>query len=129
MNSLENKTWEDIVLMAYQSCKKQENRIKEIIEELEYKSDEFYGMEDFERYVNTMKKKICIPKWTVFTNATPDDLEINADHYNIYCGEGFFYEAKWEHKTFWIFDVYEDDKWCIENGVKYWMPIVYPGPY
>ena len=122
MNKLEGKTWEDIVLMAYEECKNQQERVNAIIADLEEVSDNFI-LEHFEEYVSSYKKKIHIPKWTLLSDATPNDLEIHAEHFYIYCKEDFFYDAKWNGKEFLTYDVYEEGKWSIENAVKYWMPM------
>lgn len=119
------KTWEELVLLTYEECKKRNNDIQEMLDKIE---DMQVCTDDLEIYIKCFKNKIHIPKWTLFSDATPDKLDIYANYYVVFTEPDFFYEATWRDSKFYI-DLYEDGNRIHEPNVKYWLPIIYPNPY
>ena len=127
MTKLEGKTWEELVLTVYKDCVKKNEQIDLFVQKIEGFS---LDLDDLERYISALKKKISIPKWTRLMDANPSDLDIHAIKYLIFIEPDFLLEALWREidKKFLVQD-YDDNRIWSEETPMYWLPITYPTPY
>lgn len=126
-NNLKEKTWDELCLMAFKNLSERKGVVQAAIDELE----EIWHMFDFsevECYIESMAKKIQIPKWNKYPEISPKDLEIYAEFYCVLCGDDLILNAVWNNGEFLTFsNIF--NKWESNKEVEFWIPITYPTPY
>ena len=131
---LEGKTWEELSLMMYKKVLKLKESLDEKVDDIDkilWYITCGLSYEDLKDYFAGYDKNIHFPSWNRYPDKTPNELLMKCEEFIVFTEPDYFEEAQWKKDGFYTRNEHRENEklWDIEPNVKFWIPLIFPGPY